>query len=114
MKPCILTVTQIVLDISVQYTPAGGNIDDKRLTSGSTLYLPVEVAGALLMAGDGHAAMGDAELSGTGIEVSLNSKLRLVLVLGCSTNSCCTCTLASQRLTTATQKLETVLRCSIF
>ena len=56
--------------------PAGGNFDNKRTGKGSTLYLPVEVSGALLMAGDGHAAMGDAELSGTGIETSLDSKVR--------------------------------------
>ncbi|KAK9811476.1 hypothetical protein WJX72_004546 [[Myrmecia] bisecta] len=54
----------------------GGNIDNRRLGVGATVYYPVEVAGALLMAGDGHAAMGDSELSGTGIETSLNAKLR--------------------------------------
>ena len=40
------------------------------------MYYPVKVAGALLFAGDGHAAMGDSELSGTGIETSLDGKLK--------------------------------------
>ena len=54
----------------------GGNIDDSRLTAGASLYLPVEVQGGLLMVGDGHASMGDGELSGTGIETSVNARLR--------------------------------------
>ena len=56
--------------------PTGGNFDNRRMGIGATLYLPVEVAGALLFAGDGHAAMGDSELSGTGIETSLDGKLK--------------------------------------
>src|SRR5947209_5245870 len=46
----------------------GGNIDCKELVTGSTLYLPVEVAGALFSAGDGHARQSDGEVSGTAIE----------------------------------------------
>jgi acetamidase/formamidase len=46
----------------------GGNIDCKLLVAGTTLYLPVPVDGALLMAGDGHGAQGDGEVSGTAIE----------------------------------------------
>jgi acetamidase/formamidase len=46
----------------------GGNIDCKLLVAGSTLYLPIPVDGALLSAGDGHAAQGDGEVSGTAIE----------------------------------------------
>ena len=37
----------------------GGNIDNTELIAGSTLYLPVAVAGGLLSVGDGHAAQGD-------------------------------------------------------
>lgn len=37
----------------------GGNIDTKHLTVGSTLYLPIEVDGALFSIGDGHAVQGD-------------------------------------------------------
>jgi acetamidase/formamidase len=46
----------------------GGNIDCKELMAGTTLYLPVPVDGGLLSAGDGHAAQGDGEVSGTAIE----------------------------------------------
>jgi acetamidase/formamidase len=54
----------------------GGNIDIARLTAGSTLYLPVEVDGALFSCGDGHAAQGRGEVCGTGIETALNATLR--------------------------------------
>jgi acetamidase/formamidase len=46
----------------------GGNIDCKELVVGSTLYLPIAVAGGLFSTGDGHAAQGDGEVSGTAIE----------------------------------------------
>ena len=46
----------------------GGNLDCKLLGPGSTLYLPVSVPGALFSVGDGHAAQGDGEVSGTAIE----------------------------------------------
>ena len=46
----------------------GGNIDCKELGVGSTLYLPIEVEGGLFSVGDGHAAQGDGEISGTAIE----------------------------------------------
>jgi acetamidase/formamidase len=46
----------------------GGNLDCRELVAGSTLYLPVPVEGALFSAGDGHAAQGDGEVSGTAIE----------------------------------------------
>jgi acetamidase/formamidase len=51
----------------------GGNIDCKLLVAGSTLYLPIPVDGALLSAGDGHAAQGDGEVSGTAIECPLEA-----------------------------------------
>lgn len=46
----------------------GGNLDCKELVSGGTLFLPIEVEGALFSVGDGHGAQGDGEVSGTGIE----------------------------------------------
>jgi acetamidase/formamidase len=49
----------------------GGNIDCKHLVAGSTLYLPIPVDGALVSAGDGHAAQGHGEVSGTAIECPL-------------------------------------------
>jgi acetamidase/formamidase len=58
----------------------GGNIDCKLLVAGTTLYLPIPVDGALLMAGDGHGAQGDGEVSGTAIECPLErASLRLEL-----------------------------------
>ena len=46
----------------------GGNIDCKELVQGTTLYLPIPVAGAYFSTGDGHAAQGDGEVGGTAIE----------------------------------------------
>ncbi|MBV9021574.1 MAG: acetamidase/formamidase family protein [Ktedonobacteraceae bacterium] len=46
----------------------GGNIDCKELVAGSTLFLPISVSGALFSTGDGHAAQGDGEVSGVGLE----------------------------------------------
>ena len=46
----------------------GGNLDCRELVAGSTLYLPVSVAGALVSVGDGHAMQGDGEVSQTAIE----------------------------------------------
>ena len=47
----------------------GGNLDCKDVTAGSAVILPVQVPGALLFAGDLHAAQGDGECSLTGVEV---------------------------------------------
>jgi len=56
---------------------AGGNMDNKHLTTGTTLYLPVEVSGALLSIGDGHAAQGDGEICGGAIETPITIDVRL-------------------------------------
>lgn len=50
----------------------GGNIDCKELVAGSTLYLPISVAGALFSTGDGHAVQGDGEVSGTAVECPMD------------------------------------------
>jgi len=47
----------------------GGNMDAPEASAGNTVYLPVNVSGALFYFGDGHAAMGDGEIAGTAIEV---------------------------------------------
>lgn len=60
----------------------GGNMDIRDLSAGSTLYLPVEVAGALLSIGDTHAAQGDGEVCGTAIESPMDVVLTLDLVKG--------------------------------
>ena len=49
----------------------GGNLDNKDLVAGSTLYLPVHMPGGLLSVGDGHAAQGHGEVTGTALETSL-------------------------------------------
>ncbi len=59
--------------------PHGGNIDCKELVAGTTLYLPIPVDGALFSAGDGHAAQGDGEVSGTAIECPATATLTLDL-----------------------------------
>jgi acetamidase/formamidase len=53
----------------------GGNIDCKELVVGSTIYLPVQVPGALFSTGDGHGLQGDGELSGTAIECPMEEAL---------------------------------------
>ena len=60
----------------------GGNLDIRDLTSGVTLYLPVEVPGALFSVGDTHAAQGDGEVCGTAIESPMDVVLTLDLVKG--------------------------------
>src|SRR6185503_11604337 len=58
----------------------GGNIDCKDLTMGSTLFLPIQVPGALFAFGDGHAAQGDGEVGGTAIECGMEQvQLRLTV-----------------------------------
>ena len=57
----------------------GGNLDCKELVAGTTLYLPAPVDGALFSAGDGHAAQGDGEVSGTAIECPCSARLTLGL-----------------------------------
>jgi acetamidase/formamidase len=55
----------------------GGNIDCKELVAWTTLFLPIPVDGALFSAGDGHAAQGDGEVSGTAIEVPVEATVTL-------------------------------------
>jgi acetamidase/formamidase len=56
---------------------SGGNIDCKELVAGTTLFLPIPVDGARFSAGDGHAAQGDGEVSGTAIETPVEAQLTL-------------------------------------
>ena len=56
-----------------------GNLDNRELIVGSTLYIPVFVPGALFQIGDGHAAQGDGEVDQTAIETSLRGRLRLTV-----------------------------------
>src|SRR5579862_351139 len=60
----------------------GGNMDASEVSVGNTLYLPVNVPGALLFLGDGHAAMGDGEVAGTAVEVSMEVRLQVDVLHG--------------------------------
>lgn len=55
---------------------SGGNLDCRYLTSGTKLFLPVSVSGALFSCGDGHAAQGDGEVCGTAIETPMKATIR--------------------------------------
>ncbi|HUK90729.1 MAG TPA: acetamidase/formamidase family protein [Blastocatellia bacterium] len=57
----------------------GGNLDNKDLVAGTTLYLPVHAAGALLLVGDGHAGQGDGEVDITAMETSLVGTFQLIV-----------------------------------
>src|SRR5207237_2476223 len=58
----------------------GGNMDSPEATVGNTVYFPVNVPGALLYMGDGHAAMGDGEIAGTAIEVHLRARIQVNVI----------------------------------
>lgn len=57
----------------------GGNMDNKELVAGTTLYLPVHVRGALFEIGDGHAGQGNGEVDITAMETSLTGTLQFIL-----------------------------------
>jgi acetamidase/formamidase len=75
-----------------------GNMDNKELVAGSTLYIPVFAPGALFEVGDGHAAQGDGEVDQTAIETSLRGRLQLTVKKGM--------TLAWPRAETATDYIS--------
>jgi acetamidase/formamidase len=56
-----------------------GNLDNRELVVGSTLYIPVFAPGALFEIGDGHAAQGDGEVDQTAIETSLRCRVQLTV-----------------------------------
>ena len=56
-----------------------GNLDNRELVAGSTLYIPVFARGALFEIGDGHAAQGDGEVDQTAIETSLRARVQLTV-----------------------------------
>ncbi len=57
----------------------GGNIDNKELRPGASLFLPVHVAGALFSCGDGHGAQGDGEVCLTAIETALTGTFQFIV-----------------------------------
>ena len=56
-----------------------GNLDNKELVAGTTLYIPVFVKGALLEVGDGHAAQGDGEVDQTAVETNLEGRIQVIV-----------------------------------
>ena len=56
-----------------------GNLDNKELVAGTTLFIPVFAPGALFEIGDGHAAQGDGEVDQTAIETSLRGRVQLTV-----------------------------------
>src|SRR5262245_29326583 len=56
-----------------------GNLDNKELVEGTTLFIPVHVRGALFSVGDGHAAQGNGEVNITAVETSLHGTLQFVV-----------------------------------
>jgi acetamidase/formamidase len=57
----------------------GGNMDNKELVAGSTVYFPVWNSGALFSVGDGHAVQGDGEVCLTAVETGLTGRLQLTV-----------------------------------
>lgn len=64
---------------TIQPRAHGGNLDNKELTPGSTLYLPVWTEGGLLSLGDGHGLQGDGEVCVTAIETALEGTIEIIL-----------------------------------
>ena len=64
---------------TVQPREHGGNLDNKELTEGATLFLPVHAPGALFSAGDGHAVQGDGEVCINALEICLTGTFTLIL-----------------------------------
>jgi acetamidase/formamidase len=62
--------------------PFGGNMDTRQLGRGTTLFLPVQVEGALFSTGDAHGVQGDGEVCVTGLEAPMFASLRLTLEKG--------------------------------
>jgi acetamidase/formamidase len=60
-------------------TISGGNMDDKALVAGTSVFFPVFAPGGLLEVGDGHAGQGDGEVDITALETSLTGELQLIL-----------------------------------
>jgi acetamidase/formamidase len=69
-------------DERISSNPPGthaGNLDNRLLVAGTTLYIPIHARGALFEVGDGHAAQGDGEVDQTALETSLRGRLQLIV-----------------------------------
>ena len=67
---------------TIQPREHGGNLDNKELVAGTTLFLPVWSPGALFSAGDGHGLQGDGEVCINALEICLNGTFTLILHKG--------------------------------
>ncbi len=86
MIGCIATAPPFSQAIrTLDLGPFGGNMDYNQLGEGATLYLPVFAPGALLFMGDGHAAMGDGEVTFAAVETSLDVEFTVDLIKGSAT-----------------------------
>jgi acetamidase/formamidase len=70
---------------SIEPREYGGNMDNKELVAGTTLFLPVQTEGALFSVGDGHAVQGDGEVCLTALETALSGEFELLLHKGRAT-----------------------------
>jgi len=84
IAPMVGTLGTAPTDKDIKNTfagPHGGNMDVQEVEAGSTIYLPVEVEGALLHIGDAHAIQGDGEINGSGgIECRAEVTLRVSIL----------------------------------
>jgi acetamidase/formamidase len=71
-------------EVLMSITPAahGGNMDTPEMRAGVTAYFPVNVTGAMLSIGDGHARQGEGEVCGTAVEAAMNTVVVVDLVKG--------------------------------
>ncbi|MDR3533860.1 MAG: acetamidase/formamidase family protein [Rhodopila sp.] len=72
---------------TIQPREHGGNLDNKELTEGSTLFLPVWAEGALFSAGDGHGVQGDGEVCINALEICLTGTFTMILHKGGGTKA---------------------------
>jgi formamidase len=86
LKPFVGTIGLVLaepgLHSVVPPRRVGGNLDIRDNCVGTTLYLPVEVAGGMLSLGDTHAAQGDGEICGTAIESPMDVAVKVDLIKG--------------------------------
>lgn len=85
IKPMIGVIGTAPLNMDIPTgTPHdhGGNMDCKRISKGSTLYLPVNATGGLLAMGDVHAVMGDGEVAICGLEIPAEVTVKVTVLKG--------------------------------
>jgi acetamidase/formamidase len=80
MLGCLGTAPAHGVPTTLPAGPHGGNLDLVEVCPGNTIYLPVEVEGGLLYLGDAHAAMGQGELSASGLEMPAETTLTVHLL----------------------------------